>query len=79
MNELQSSLEKVLLDLFEVKEKVINFQVENDMYGVIFFFWNDEKKEFFEEKEFKNYEIKYFLFELCNCKNLEVILKVEVE
>ncbi|KAF8097555.1 hypothetical protein N665_0286s0063 [Sinapis alba] len=79
MNELQSSLEKSLLDLSEAKEKVINLQVENDTYGAIISSWNDEKKELFEEKESKNYEIKHLLSELCNFKNSEAILKAEVE
>ncbi|KAH0935939.1 hypothetical protein HID58_013056 [Brassica napus] len=79
MNELQSSLEKALLNLSEAKEKVINLQVENDTYGAILSSWYDEKKELFEEKESKNYEIKHLLSELCNCKNSEAILKAEVE
>ncbi|XP_018482822.1 trans-Golgi network-localized SYP41-interacting protein 1 isoform X2 [Raphanus sativus] len=79
MNELQSSLEKSLLDLSEAKEKLINLQVENDTYGAILSSWNDEKKELFEEKESKNYEIKHLLSELCNFKNSEAILKAEVE
>ncbi|KAL0891372.1 hypothetical protein Bca101_015355 [Brassica carinata] len=79
MNELQNSLEKSRLDLTEAKEKLINLQVENDTYGAILSSWNDEKKEFFEEKESKNYEIKHLLSELCHFKNSEAILKAEVE
>ncbi|XP_018461112.1 uncharacterized protein LOC108832114 isoform X4 [Raphanus sativus] len=79
MNELQSSLEKSILDLSEAKEKLINLQLENDTYGAILSSWNDEKKELFEEKESKKYEIEHLLSELCNFKNSEAILKAEVE
>lgn len=79
MNELQTSLEKSLLDRSEAKEKFINLQVENDTLVAIISSVNDEKKELLEEKESKNYEIKHLSSELSTCKNLADILKAEVE
>ncbi|CAN8273307.1 unnamed protein product [Cochlearia groenlandica] len=79
VNELQLSLEKSLLDLSEVKEKLINLQVENDTLVAIVSSGDDEKKGLLEVKESNNYKIKNLSSELCNWKNSAAVLKEEVE